>query len=207
MFPICEVKIGGERKVRTTLAAHSDAKAPYFIEKPENKIVKEGTNDFLEAVVDGHPFPNITWYKGARELAENSKFGFQVDKSTGIVGLSITRAKAEDEAKYTLRIHNDLGEEKATCSLFVKCKRLRAMMMIMMMITITMIDVVCLRMNLFIFIFRIYIFVAAAAKDDGADFRSLLKHKEHDKKKSEGDLGDRGDLKHGLCSSTYLLLL
>lgn len=36
-----------------------------------------------------------------------------------------------------------------------------------------------------------------ASKDDAADFRSVLKHKEYEKRKSDVDAVDWGDLKAG----------
>jgi hypothetical protein len=107
--------------VKPKLETHSEKKVPIFIEKPENKIIREGTNDFIEAVIDGNPFPTVTWYKAGREVFEGLKYTYEVDQSTGIVGLSIKKAKSEDEAKYTLKIANDSGEERATFSVFVKC--------------------------------------------------------------------------------------
>ena len=48
---------------------------------------------------------------------------------------------------------------------------------------------------LYIFLFYYYL---TAIKDDGADFRSLLKHKEFAKRKQDGENGEKVDLKHGL---------
>lgn len=93
-----------------------------FVEKPENKIIIEGSSDFIEAVVDGNPFPTVTWLKGTRECTDGPKFTCECDPSTGIVGLTIKKAKSDDEAKYTLRLQNEGGEEQATFSVFVKCK-------------------------------------------------------------------------------------
>lgn len=42
------------------------------------------------------------------------------------------------------------------------------------------------------------VFFFKASKDDSADFRSLLKHREHNKIKEGRDSVDWGDLKHGL---------
>ncbi len=72
-------------------------------------------------MIDGNPFPSITWYKAGREVFEGAKYTYEVDKSTGVVGLSIKKVKLEDEAKYTLKIANTSGEERATFSVFVKC--------------------------------------------------------------------------------------
>ncbi len=111
-----------ERKEKPKLESHSENLPPVFVEKPENKIIIEGGNDFVEAVVDGHPFPTITWYKGTRELTSDGvKYVYEADESTGIVGLTIKKAKSDDESKYTLKIQNESGEERATFSVFVKC--------------------------------------------------------------------------------------
>ena len=112
-----------ERKAKKALPKNEEKRAPVFIEKPENKIIMESTSDFIEAIVDGNPFPTIKWLKGARECVEGPKYSFECDQESGVVGLNLHKCKAEDEAKYTLRIFNDLGEERWSFSVFVKCKR------------------------------------------------------------------------------------
>lgn len=84
----------------------------------------EGTSDIVEAIVDGNPFPSIKWMKGARDCIEGPKYNFECDQESGVVGLQIQKCKAEDEAKYTLKIANELGEERWTFSVFVKCNEL-----------------------------------------------------------------------------------
>ena len=37
--------------------------------------------------------------------------------------MCINKAKAEDEAKYTIKIQNEIGEERATASVFVRCNK------------------------------------------------------------------------------------
>ena len=81
----------------------------------------EGTTSFVEAVVDGFPFPTCTWYRGARECHNGAKFTHEVNKETGVVGLTITKLRPEDESKYTLKIKNPSGEESVGFSIFVKC--------------------------------------------------------------------------------------
>jgi hypothetical protein len=110
-----------ERKVKEPLAKHKGPLAPVFLEKPENKIIAEGGSDYIEAQIDGFPFPNVTWEKGTRSCVEGAKFTFEKNQETGVVGLIIHKAKSEDEAKYTLKISNEHGEEKAVFSVFVKC--------------------------------------------------------------------------------------
>ncbi len=110
-----------ERKVKPKLPTHNEKMAPVFIENPENKVFIEGSSNFIEAVIDGHPFPNVAWFKGNRECMDGPKYTVDVDPSTGIVGLTIKKIKSDDEAKYTLKINNEAGEEKHSCSVFVKC--------------------------------------------------------------------------------------
>lgn len=95
--------------------------APFFIEKPENKVVTEGSNDFIEAIIDGNPFPTVSWFKGTRECLDGPKYTNEVDASTGIVGLVIKKVKSEDESKYTVKISSEVGEESVNFSVFVRC--------------------------------------------------------------------------------------
>jgi hypothetical protein len=107
--------------VKPKLGTHNEKMAPVFIENPENKVFIEGGSDFVEAVIDGHPFPNVTWFKGNRECMVGPKYTCDIDPSTGIVGLTIKKIKSDDEAKYTLKISNDAGEEQYSVNIFVKC--------------------------------------------------------------------------------------
>lgn len=104
------------------MAPLAEVGGPVFIEKPENKVIIEGTNDFIEAIVNGNPFPTVTWYKGNRECMDGPKYTNEVDPASGVVGLTIKKAKPDDEAKYTLKIQNPQGEDKCVFSVFVKCK-------------------------------------------------------------------------------------
>jgi hypothetical protein len=110
-----------ERKPRVPLDKHSEDMAPVFIEKPENKVIMESQLDFVEAVIDGEPFPSYTWYKGNRECFDGPKYSFECDRESGVVTMWLNRPKMDDEAKYSLKIFNALGEERQTFSIFVRC--------------------------------------------------------------------------------------
>lgn len=73
-------------------------------------------------MVNGNPFPVITWYKGTRECTDGPKFTTEMDPVTGIIGLTIKKIRPDDEAKYTCKISNEAGEDKISFSVFVKCK-------------------------------------------------------------------------------------
>ena len=87
-------------------------------------MITEGNNDFVEAIINGNPFPTVTWYKGTRECLDGPKYTNEVDAESGVVGLVIKKAKSDDEAKYTLKIANSAGEEKVVFSVFVKCNKI-----------------------------------------------------------------------------------
>jgi hypothetical protein len=95
--------------------------APVFLQKPENIVFVEESTSFVEAIIDGMPFPQCTWYKGDREIHDSIKMTTEVNQTTGVVGLTIKKLKPEDEAKYTLKINNIHGEDKVVFSIFVKC--------------------------------------------------------------------------------------
>ena len=111
-----------ERKQKSKLPSTPEGSAPVFLEKPENKVITEGANDFIEAIVNGNPFPTVTWFKGARECMDGPKYMNEIDQESGVVGLVIKKAKPDDEAKYMIKISNPLGEEKVVFTVFVKCK-------------------------------------------------------------------------------------
>jgi hypothetical protein len=111
-----------ERLVRPKLETPSIKTPPQVLEKPSNVIIMEKETGFIEAVVTGNPFPSVVWVKHeTRECHDGVKYKNEVNKETGVVGLTILKARSDDEAKYTLQIVNELGEDSATCSVFVKC--------------------------------------------------------------------------------------
>ncbi|CAF4156732.1 unnamed protein product, partial [Adineta steineri] len=128
--------------------------APFFIEKPENTSAKEGQSTFVEVVVDGNPFPKITWYKGKVEIAEGVKVKTEVNTTTGIAALLISPCRQPDESPYAITLQNEHGEVRADFNIYIK-----------------------------------------AAKDDGLDFRELLKHRDKQKKKIEEEEREQINLK------------
>ncbi|CAF1145362.1 unnamed protein product [Rotaria sordida] len=114
-----------ERKKRSPLETHTESLAPIFIEKPENITVKKGEPTFVEVVVDGNPFPKVTWYKEKLEIVQGVKFKTEVDSTTGIATLFIAKCRDNDESLYGVTIHNEHGEAHAEFNLYVSAPQIR----------------------------------------------------------------------------------
>ncbi|CAF3833519.1 unnamed protein product [Rotaria magnacalcarata] len=143
-----------ERKIRDPLEIHTEPLAPIFIEKPQNTSAKEGSSTFVEVVIDGNPFPKVTWYKEKVELVQGVKFKFELNPTTGIATLFIEKCRQKDEAPYGVTIQNEHGEVHAEFHFYIK-----------------------------------------AAKDDAADFRDVLKHRDKQKRKKEEEEREKINLK------------
>jgi len=76
---------------------------------------------FIEAIIDGSPFPTCQWFKGARECFSGPKYTHEKNEKTGVIGLKFNRLRPDDESKYTLKIKNSSGSDETSFSLFVKC--------------------------------------------------------------------------------------
>ena len=94
--------------------------APFFIEAPAEKTVKEGQTAILKCTVDGYPQPRVTWSR---------------ERSTLPVGRYVTRpsnalilkdVKPEDVGIYSCSAENLLGSVNASAQLTVQCKFYRS---------------------------------------------------------------------------------
>ena len=74
----------------------------------------------MEVVVDGNPFPKVTWYQGKVEIAEGVKFKTELDPITGIATLLLSKCRQNDDSPYTVMLHNEHGEAEAEFHLYVK---------------------------------------------------------------------------------------
>ncbi|XP_059156398.1 twitchin-like isoform X4 [Physella acuta] len=94
---------------------------PTFKEKPVNQVVFEG-NDLLVSVTadpKGKPPPVIKFYRGPRELKDDSRVSIKVNGLTSTLG--IKRTRQTDEAKYTVNIESEGAiTDTATFSVFIK---------------------------------------------------------------------------------------
>ncbi|KAH9502720.1 hypothetical protein Btru_069595 [Bulinus truncatus] len=128
---------------------------PAFKEKPVNQVVFEGDDLRVSVTADprGKPAPLIKFYRGPRELKDDSRVSIRTDGLTSIFG--IKRTRQTDEAKYTVNIESEGAiTDTATFSVFIK-----------------------------------------DPKDSQLDYRSLLKHRDHQKKAEGEEDPDWGSLK------------
>ncbi|CAL1540886.1 unnamed protein product, partial [Lymnaea stagnalis] len=94
---------------------------PAFKDKPVNQVVFEGDDLKVTVTADpkGKPPPAIKFYRGPRELKDDSRVTITVDGLTSILG--IKRTRITDEAKYTVNIESEGAiTDTATFSVFIK---------------------------------------------------------------------------------------
>lgn len=83
-------------------------------------MLSTGQPTFVEVVVDGNPFPKVTWYQGKVEVAVGVKFSTAVDTATGIAALNISKCRQTDDSPYTVTLQNEHGDVSAEFHLYVK---------------------------------------------------------------------------------------
>ncbi|XP_055900297.1 twitchin-like isoform X6 [Biomphalaria glabrata] len=94
---------------------------PTFKEKPVNQVVFEGDDLKITVTADpkGKPAPAIKFYRGPRELKDDSRVSIRVDGLSSTFG--IKRTRLTDEAKYTVNIESEGAiTDTATFSVFIK---------------------------------------------------------------------------------------
>ncbi|XP_070570382.1 muscle M-line assembly protein unc-89-like [Ptychodera flava] len=93
--------------------------APYFIETPQKAHVMEGESVEFRCKVGGNPTPTVEWSKGWRKITDNKDFTVKHDEETDEYIMTIKATKTDDAGKYTAKISNKVGEDKAHASLMV----------------------------------------------------------------------------------------
>lgn len=86
---------------------------PEIIETPVDVTVDEGSPAKFEAIVQGKPMPDISWYHEERLIKPSKYFVIEVSPH-GEVSLTITSAYPEDAGQYTLLARNSAGETACT---------------------------------------------------------------------------------------------
>ena len=94
--------------------------APFFIEAPAEKTVKQGQTAILKCTVDGYPQPRVTWFR--------KRLGLPVGRYvTGPSNALILKdVKPEDTGIYSCSAENLLGSSNASAQLTVQCKFYRS---------------------------------------------------------------------------------
>ena len=90
--------------------------APFFIEAPGEKTVKEGQTAILKFTVDGYPQPRVTWSRKRSTLLA----GRHVTGPSN--ALILKNVRPEDTGIYSCSAGNLLGRVNASVQVTVQCK-------------------------------------------------------------------------------------
>ena len=94
--------------------------APFFIEPPSEKTVKEGQTAVLKCTVDGYPQPRVTW---SRERSTLPLGRYVTGPSNALI---LKDLKPEDVGIYSCSAENLLGSVNTSAQLTVQCKFYRS---------------------------------------------------------------------------------
>lgn len=95
--------------------------APKFVTPLTGVMVEPGANIQLEGILDGHPIPDIKWYKNGVEI-NPSEDNDRLDISSGgqKVRLSIKGMEESDAGRYTCTARNSAGTASSTADVVVR---------------------------------------------------------------------------------------
>ncbi|KAK4037071.1 hypothetical protein OUZ56_029111 [Daphnia magna] len=95
--------------------------APRFVTALTGVMVEPGANIQLEGILDGHPIPDVKWYKNGVELVPPEEQD-RLDVSSGgqKVRLSIKQMEESDAGRYTCTARNSAGTASSTADVVVR---------------------------------------------------------------------------------------
>ncbi|TRY98349.1 hypothetical protein DNTS_007747 [Danionella cerebrum] len=93
--------------------------APSFSLSIQDVEVVEGSAARFDCKIEGYPDPEVVWYKDEQPIKETRHF--QIDyEENGHCSLVISEVCPDDDAKYTCKAVNSLGEASCTAELMVE---------------------------------------------------------------------------------------
>ncbi|XP_045143443.1 myosin light chain kinase, smooth muscle isoform X2 [Echinops telfairi] len=92
---------------------------PYFSKTIRDLEVVEGSAARFDCKIEGHPDPEVVWFKDDQSIRESRHFQIDYDED-GNCSLIISDVCGEDDAKYTCKAVNSLGEATCTAELIVE---------------------------------------------------------------------------------------
>lgn len=95
-----------------------DGVPPRFPKKP--MIRQEGDNLIMECLLEAHPLPDITWFKGDKSIKENKRMRYEcaaVQRNKYILTLTIKNPSLADGGLYRCNAVNQFGDSNANIDL------------------------------------------------------------------------------------------
>ncbi|XP_066477490.1 myosin light chain kinase, smooth muscle [Tiliqua scincoides] len=92
---------------------------PYFTKTIQDIEVVEGSAARFDCKIEGYPDPEVIWYKDDQSIKESRHFQIDYDED-GNCSLTISEVCGDDDAKYTCKAVNSLGEATCTAELIVE---------------------------------------------------------------------------------------
>ncbi|KAM8858183.1 LOW QUALITY PROTEIN: myosin light chain kinase, smooth muscle-like [Synchiropus picturatus] len=93
--------------------------APSFSSLIQDVEVVEGSAARFHCKIEGFPDPEVVWYKDEQPIKETRHFQIDYDED-GNCSLVISEVSGDDDAKYTVKAVNSVGEATCTAELLVE---------------------------------------------------------------------------------------
>ncbi|XP_077176550.1 myosin light chain kinase, smooth muscle isoform X1 [Paroedura picta] len=121
--PVNTEKTEAEDEAANTLLEAVDEERPhtkpYFSKTIQDIEVVEGSAARFDCKIEGYPDPEVIWYKDDQSIKESRHFQIDYDED-GNCSLTISEVCGDDDAKYTCKAVNSLGEVTCTAELLVE---------------------------------------------------------------------------------------
>ncbi|XP_057286174.1 myosin light chain kinase, smooth muscle isoform X4 [Pezoporus wallicus] len=117
--PINADKVENEDAFLEEVAEEKPHVKPYFTKTILDMEVVEGSAARFDCKIEGYPDPEVMWYKDDQPVKESRHFQIDYDED-GNCSLTISEVCGDDDAKYTCKAVNSLGEATCTAELLVE---------------------------------------------------------------------------------------
>ncbi|XP_067930808.1 twitchin-like [Watersipora subatra] len=123
-FRVIAVNLAGESKPsdesgRIVVKDPKAASLPVFKSQLANVETIQGKKIEFECVVETSPHPDVSWFKGSRELEDNHRV--TISSEGDRYSLSILDAQGEDEDDYCIRVSTAAGTRQSRAKVTVRC--------------------------------------------------------------------------------------
>uniref|UniRef100_A0A803XWE3 Myosin light chain kinase, smooth muscle n=1 Tax=Meleagris gallopavo TaxID=9103 RepID=A0A803XWE3_MELGA len=117
--PINADKVENEDAFLEEVAEEKPHVKPYFTKTILDMEVVEGSAARFDCKIEGYPDPEVMWFKDDQPVKESRHFQIDYDEE-GNCSLTISEVCGDDDAKYTCKAVNSLGEATCTAELLVE---------------------------------------------------------------------------------------